>query len=113
MPKLLVVDDEIDIVEVTKKFFLRRGIETFTANEGHEAIRLIQEKNLDLVFLDYNLPGLTGREILKKMREELKLDTRVILVTGFEAEKVFAETKDLGVQDCVHFFGVRLLLLVA
>lgn len=102
MPKLLVVDDEIDITEVTKKFFTRRGIETFTATEGNEAIRIIQEKNPDLILLDYNLPGLTGREILKKVREELKLDTKVIMVTGFETEMVLNETKDLGIHDCVH-----------
>jgi DNA-binding response OmpR family regulator len=102
MPKLLVVDDEIDIVEVAKKFFTRRGIETFTASEGHEAIRIIQEKNPDLILLDYNLPGLSGKEILKTMREGLKLDTKVILVTGFESEMVIKETKGLGVHDCVH-----------
>lgn len=102
MPKLLVVDDEIDIVEVTKKFFTRRGIETFTASEGNEAIRIIQEQKPDLILLDYNLPGLSGKEILKMVREELKLDTKVILVTGFESEMVIKETKGLGVQDCVH-----------
>ena len=102
MPKLLVVDDEIDIVEVTKKFFTRRGIETFSASEGNEAIRVIQEQNPDLILLDYNLPGLSGKEILKKMREELKLNTKVIMVTGFETEMVTNETKALEIQDCVH-----------
>lgn len=102
MPKLLVVDDEIDIVEVTKKFFTKRGIETFTASEGNEAIRIIQEKNPDLILLDYNLPSLSGREILKKMREELNLNTKVIMITGFETEMVINETKNLGIHDCVH-----------
>ena len=102
MPKLLVVDDEIDIVEVTKKFFTRRGVETFSASEGNEAIRIIQEQKPDLILLDYNLPGLSGMEILRKMREELKLDTKVILVTGFESEMVIKETKGLGIQGCVH-----------
>ena len=102
MPKLLVVDDEIDIVEVTKKFFTRRGVETFSASEGNEAIRIIQEQKPDLILLDYNLPGLSGKEILKKMREELKLNTKVIMVTGFETEVVNNETKDLGIHDCVH-----------
>jgi len=102
MPKLLVVDDEIDITEVTQKFFTKRGIETFTASEGNEAIQIIQEKNPDLILLDYNLPGLSGKEILKKIREEFKLGTKVIIVTGFEIEEIKNETKDLGVQDYVH-----------
>lgn len=102
MPKLLVVDDEIDIVEITRKFFAKRGIETFTASEGSEALRVIQEQKPDLILLDYNLPGLSGKEILKKMREELKLNTKVIMVTGFETETVNNETKDLGVAQYVH-----------
>jgi DNA-binding response OmpR family regulator len=102
MHKLLVVDDEIDIVEITKRFFTKRGFETFSAGDGHEAMRIIQEKNPDLVLLDYNLPGLSGRDILKKVREELKLSTKVIVVTGFEVETVRNEIKDLGVYDCVH-----------
>ena len=102
MSKLLVVDDEIDIVEIAQKFFTRRGIETFTASEGNEAIRIIQEKNPDLILLDYNLPGLTGREILKKIREELKLDTKVIMVTGMEESVVINETRTLGIHGCVH-----------
>lgn len=102
MPKLLVVDDEIDITDVTKKFFTKRGIETFTASEGNEAIRVIQEKNPDLILLDYNLPGLSGKEILKKIREEFKISTKVIIVTGFEIGEIMNETKDLGVQDYVH-----------
>ncbi len=102
MPKLLVVDDEIDIVEVTQKFFTKRGIETFAASEGNEAIRVIQEKNPDLIILDYNLPGLSGKEILKKVREEFKLNTKVIIVTGYETENIMNETKDLGVHDYVH-----------
>lgn len=102
MPKLLVVDDEIDIVEIAKKFFTRRGVETFTASEGHEAIRVIQEKNPDLILLDYNLPGLTGREILKKIREELKLDMKIIIVTGMKESVVINETRGWGIHGCVH-----------
>lgn len=102
MAKLLVVDDEIDIIEVTKRYFTRRGVETFTASEGVEAFRLLQENNPDLILLDYNLPGMSGKEILQKIRGELKLNTKIIIVTGFETEKIMEETKDLGVNDYIH-----------
>ena len=102
MPKLLVVDDEIDILEVTKRFFKKRGLDVFAASDGNEALRLIKEENPDLILLDYNLPGLSGVEILRKLREELKLSTKVIMVTGFETETIINETKSLGIQDCVH-----------
>ena len=101
MLKLLVVDDEIDILEVTKKFFKKRGIDVFTASDGNEAFRLIKAENPDLVLLDFSLPGMSGVEVLKKTRES-KLDTKVIMVTGFETERVISEIKGLGIQGCVH-----------
>ncbi len=102
MAKLLIVDDEIDILEVAERFFKKRGLEVSTASEGTEALRLIQEKNPDLILLDFNLPGLSGLEILRKLREELKLSTKVIMVTGFDTENVMKETQGLGVLSCVH-----------
>lgn len=102
MPKLLVVDDEIDILEVAKRFFKKRGFDVFEASEGNEALRIIKEENPDLILLDYNLPGLSGVEILRKLREELKLNTKVIMVTGFEPEMIINETKSLGIEECVH-----------
>lgn len=102
MPKLLVVDDEVDILEVTQRFFKKRGLDVITASDGNEALRLISEEKPDLILLDFNLPGLSGVEILKKLREELKFDTKVIVVSGFEAEKVLSETQGLGVLECIH-----------
>lgn len=102
MAKILIVDDEIDILEVAERFFKKRGLEVSTASEGTEALRLIQEKNPDLILLDFNMPGLSGLEILKKLREELKLSTKVIMVTGFDTEMVMKETKGLPIECCVH-----------
>ncbi len=101
MSKILVVDEEIDILEVTKKFFNKRGFDVFIASNGMEAFRLIKDENPDLVLLDFNLPGMNGVEVLKKTRES-KLDTKIIMVTGFDTEKVINETKGLGIQDYVH-----------
>lgn len=102
MAKILIVDDEIDILEVAERFFKKRGLEVYTASEGTEALRLIQEKNPDLILLDFNLPGLSGLEILRKLREELKLSTKVIMVSGFDTENIMKETQGLGVRDCIH-----------
>ena len=101
MPKLLVVDDEIDILEVTKRFFKKRGIDVSTASDGNEALRLIKDEKPDFVLLDFNLPGMSGVEVLKKTRES-QLDTKIIMVTGFETEMVISETKNIGIHDCVH-----------
>ncbi len=52
MPKLLIVDDEIDITEFAKSFFTKRGIDVFTASGGAEALKIIDRDQPDLVLLD-------------------------------------------------------------
>jgi len=102
MPKLLIVDDEVDVLDVTQSYFKKRGIEVFVADNGSEAVRIVGEKNPDLVLLDFNLPDITGAEVLKKIREELKSETKVILVTGMEEDMAIKETENLGVLCCIH-----------
>jgi DNA-binding response OmpR family regulator len=102
MPKLLVIDDEIDILDFAKSYFKRRGIEVFTASDGKEALRIIQEKNPDLVLLDFNMSDMTGVEVLRKIREELKLSTKVIMVTGMDLEMVINDTKGYDIRGFIH-----------
>ena len=102
MPKLLVVDDEIDILEVSKSYFKKRGVEVFTAATGKEALDIITKENPDLILLDFNLPDINGAEILRKMREEMKLNTKVLMVTGLEEDMVIRETEKYGTLGCIH-----------
>ena len=101
MSKLLIVDDEEDIREFAKKFFIKRGINVFTASGGLEALKIIDEDRPDLVLLDVRMEELTGIEVLRKLRDSQN-ETKVIMVTGAEDPATISEADSLGVKGYVH-----------
>ena len=97
MAKLLIIDDEVDVLEMAAHYFRKRGIEVLTADNGVEAIRIIADDKPDLALLDFNLPDMTGAEVLKKVQEELKSDVKVIVMTGANEDQIKKEIGDLDV----------------
>jgi two-component system alkaline phosphatase synthesis response regulator PhoP len=67
--KLLVADDEKDIVEVTAKRISDAGYDVVIAYDGEDAWKKIQSELPDIVLLDVNMPHMTGFEVLKMLRE--------------------------------------------
>jgi len=78
--KILVVDDEPLIVKGLKFNLQQDGYEVDTANEGHEALRMISEGDYDLVLLDLMLPGMDGLSICQQVRGFS--DVPIIMVTA-------------------------------
>ncbi len=101
MPKLLIVEDEVDTREFAKNFFSKRDIDVFSAGNGEDALRLIDQENPDLVLLDVNMGTMSGLDVLKKLREN-KNDVAVIMVTGNEEEEVVSEANSWGIKGYVH-----------
>jgi two-component system response regulator ResD len=66
---VLVVDDEPTIAEVVARYLERAGYESAIAGDGLEALRLVAERQPDLVVLDLMLPGIDGLEVLRRLRE--------------------------------------------
>ena len=101
MPRLLIVDDEIDVREFAKSFFKRRMIDVTVAASGEEAIVLLEKESPDLIILDIRLEGMDGIEVLKKMRE-MGNKTDVVMVSGVDDKEIVEKAKDLGVIDYIH-----------
>lgn len=82
MKRLLLVDDE-DIVTTTLAPVLRARlhVEVHTARDGNEAMELLRRAAFDVVIADYNMQGINGLELLRRLREEHPQTLRV-LVTG-------------------------------
>jgi two-component system alkaline phosphatase synthesis response regulator PhoP len=84
--KILIVDDEPHIrmlIEQTLEELEDEGVIFFTAENGEEALRIIQDENPQLVFLDVMMPKLNGMEVCSRVKKELALDkVFIILLTA-------------------------------
>ncbi|MCK4882832.1 MAG: response regulator [Candidatus Omnitrophica bacterium] len=101
MPKLLIVDDEIDVREFAKRFFVKRKIDVFTASGGLDALKIIAQDEPDLVLLDVQMEEFSGIEVLRKLRED-RNNIKVIMVTGAEDPAIIDEANSLGVKGYIH-----------
>ncbi len=95
--KILIVDDEEDITNLTEKFLQLEKYETITCNNGYDALDIVEEKHDDiaLILLDIMLPGMNGYEILT----EIKARYPKILVVLFSVKNFFEDIqkgKELG-----------------
>jgi two-component system, OmpR family, phosphate regulon response regulator PhoB len=113
MAKILVVEDEQDLVQVLDYNLRQAGHEVFSARRGEDGLRLAREHRPDLVLLDLMLPDIPGTEICKQLKDSAATRTvPVVMVTarGEEIDRVVGF--ELGVDDyVVKPFSVRELLL--
>ncbi|MHC4126024.1 MAG: response regulator, partial [Planctomycetota bacterium] len=77
--KVLVVDDEIHIVHVVAIKLRNNGYDVISAQDGAEAFELARENKPDIIVTDYQMPVMTGLELVRKLRDNADLkDTPVI-----------------------------------
>lgn len=84
--KLLIVDDEVHIrmlIEQTLEELEDEGVEFLTAENGEQALEIIQAQNPQLVFLDVMMPKMNGMEVCRRVKKELSLnDVYIVLLTA-------------------------------
>jgi DNA-binding response OmpR family regulator len=82
-PTVLIADDDLEILTMVRTLLRRRDIKLLEASDGEEAMRLIRENTPDLVVLDVMMPGMSGWEICKAIREDGDLSSiGIIMLTG-------------------------------
>ncbi len=100
--RILVVDDEPDILQVTSFRLKKAGYEVLTAIDGREAMDLIKKEPLDLILLDLVLPQVTGYEVCKWVKADDKLkEIPVILFTASAVHDVTEKASQTGAQDYI------------
>lgn len=83
---VLIVDDQEEVLESSKLLLELEGYVVLCAENGEEAVEIVKNKNVDLMLLDYFMPGMTGEDVIRKVREFNK-DIVIILQTGYAGEK--------------------------
>jgi DNA-binding response OmpR family regulator len=95
--KVLVVDDDRPSLKMTAFLLKEEGYAVFTADNGQDALRLIDEKTPDLVILDVMMPGMDGWEVTRQLRRSTNLPIIILSAKGETTDRVFG--LDLGADD--------------
>jgi two-component system response regulator (stage 0 sporulation protein F) len=98
--RILVVDDEDNVVEVLSEYFSGQGYTVATASNGEEALRTLPDFRPSVMLLDVRMPGIDGVEVLRRVRAGDK-NVAVIMVTANEDVELARETLKLGAFDYV------------
>ncbi len=96
--RVLLVDDEKDFVDALAKRMEARGLSVDVAYDGEQALEQSRGHRYDAFILDLAMPGMSGMEVLKKLREE-NPDRQIILLTGHGDVKAAVEATHLGAMD--------------
>ena len=89
MYKIMVVDDEPDLVNGLAMSFQKEGYRVIKAYSGEEALKLVFEEYPHLILLDVAMPGMSGLEVCRTLRSK-EVDTRIVMLSakGEEIDKV-------------------------
>ena len=96
--KILIVDDDSTQRELLRGFLDKQGYPTLTAANGHEALQLFQREQVQLVLLDHRMPGLTGDEVLEKMKAANPM-VRAIMITAYGDVNTAVTVMKLGADE--------------
>ena len=110
--KILVVDDEQDIVTIIGKVLKKNGYEVITANDGLECIDKVSRVQPDLILLDNIMPNMDGLAVLAKLKDSKETqDIPVIMVTAIaDQEHITGAQKGGAVEYIIKPFDYTVLL---
>jgi DNA-binding response OmpR family regulator len=95
---ILWVDDEIDLLKPHIIFLRDKGYEVVTSNNGHDAIEIVRKSNPDIIFLDEQMPGLSGIETLLKLKA-ISPNLPVVMITKSEEETIMEDAIGSNIAD--------------
>ncbi len=98
MKKILVIDDEINIINTISQILKRNNLKPITSTEAHQAIDLFAREKPDLALIDIWMAEMDGYTLLHKLKQ-IKADTPVIMMSGHANITTSVETVKLGAED--------------
>jgi putative two-component system response regulator len=98
--QILVVDDEAQIRDILQRGLTQAGYECLTAADAEEALRIMASLSVDLVITDISMPGMSGIELMRIVKEKYASD--VIVMTGFPEDLSYEEVIGRGASDFIQ-----------
>lgn len=95
---ILWADDEIELLKPHILFLEKKGYEVVTTNNGSDAVELVKERHFDIVFLDEQMPGISGVETLEEIKKEYP-NLPVVMITKSEEERIMEEAIGSNIAD--------------
>lgn len=100
MAKVMVVDDDEDVIWVLKRILEKSGYEVTTCLSGEEALQVLEEDRPDVVLLDIMMPGIDGFETLDRIRDNVKTASiPVVIVSAKVSEESIVRGLEMGAND--------------
>ena len=96
--KVLLVDDEIDLVTAVSSRLALRGIGADVVHDGQQALDYVEKQEPDVMVLDLNMPGLHGMEVLRRL-SKTSPDIQVVVLTGHGTDRDEEEARRLNAFD--------------
>lgn len=100
IPRILIVDDDPDIQKLFKKGVQFVGYDCLTAGSALEALEILQDRSVDVVVSDINMPEMNGLELTRIIKE--RYDSDVIIMTGFIEDFTYEEIIGMGASDFIQ-----------
>ena len=95
MVRIMIIEDDKEMRSLLKDFFEEEGFEIDSASNGVDALRMLSGDHFDLVITDIQMPGLTGLDILPRIRR-LKPETPIIVMTAYGSDEVRRRSLERG-----------------
>ena len=100
--RILLVDDDGEIIESLKYALGSKGYEILVARDGNQGLAMADREDPDLVILDMMMPKRSGFLVLEKLRQSRPVPIRVIMITANEGSRHKAYAEMLGVDDYIR-----------
>lgn len=96
---ILIAEDDKDIVELLKLYLENEKYTVYSANNGQDAIAILENYNIQLAVLDIMMPKLNGYEVTKKIREKSNIPVLILSAKNLDSDKILG--LDLGADDYI------------
>ena len=100
--RVLIVDDDYEIIETLRVALGSKGYEVLVARDGNQGLALAEREDPDLIILDMMMPKRSGFLVLEKLRRTRPVPIRVIMITANEGSRHKAYAEMLGVDDYIR-----------